>query len=235
MATHHYHFDHEITSEVPSRFAELVSAQPPGALVLLSGGHTIVELTGALHRAVADRHLLFGQVDERVVDPSSPDANRTSLVRGLGALDALYILDLLRPDERRTLSSTSEDELLPLATELAHRYDQRLHAHAPIALVHLGLGVDGHTASLFPGSAGLEVHDAWVCANTDPSGHNAHPRVTVTFSAIAASARRIVVATGAAKADVVYRALTGEGLPIHRLPREGTLFLLDQEAAARLS
>jgi len=234
VTTRRYHFDVEIVSEVPDRFADLVAALPPGALVLLSGGHTITELTGALRRATAAHGLLFGQVDERVVDPDSPDANRTSLVHGLGDVAALYILDLLRPEELAALPTASDEARTAFATELATRYEEQLRAHAPIALTHLGLGSDGHTASLFPGSAGLSVTDAWVCANVDPSGRNPHPRVTMTFTAIAASLRRVVVATGAEKAEIVHRALTGEGLPIHRLPRADTVFLLDREAAALL-
>lgn len=234
MGQQTYHFAHEVAGDVPARFAELVCSEPPGALVLLSGGHTIVELTGALRCAAWHRGLVFGQVDERVVDPASTDANRTSLASGLGDLEALYVLDLLRPEEFSALGTASETELMALAAALAERYEERLRARGPIALVHLGLGADGHTASLFPNSRGLEVTGAWVCANLDPSGRNAHARVTITFEAIAAAARRIVVATGAGKASIVHQALTGQGLPIHRVPREGTLFLLDEDAASLL-
>ena len=70
----------------------------------------------------------------------------------------------------------------------AASYDAALAAASPIELVHLGLGPDGHTASLFPGSAALAVTDRLVVTNEDDL--HPHPRLTFTYPALARSRSR---------------------------------------------
>ena len=83
----------------------------------------------------------------------------------------------------------------------AAAYDAALRSRPPLDLVHLGLGPDGHTASLFPGSATLDVTDRWVVAAGD--AEHPHPRLTFTYPAIASARTVVVTVAGADKRDAL--------------------------------
>jgi len=127
----------------------------------------------------------------------------------------------------------------------AERYDDALRktirSDGPgppvLDLAWLGVGEDGHTASLFPRSAALGVRDRAACAVTDAPGPWPR-RITMTFPILSAARRVVVVATGAAKAAAVAAALEpapGAGAPPIALvrPAPGRLVWLLDEAAAR--
>ena len=99
-------------------------------------------------------------------------------------------------------------------------------------LVHLGLGPDGHTASLFPGSVALDDTDPahLVVANTDPNGVNAHERITLTYAGIARARMTVVTVAGASKRDALGRLLAGDDLPAGRLTGDGLVWLVDADA-----
>jgi 6-phosphogluconolactonase len=106
-------------------------------------------------------------------------------------------------------------------------------------LVHLGLGPDGHVASLFPGSAALGETSRWVVSAEAPPPHPR--RLTLTLPVINAARAVIFYVTGADKAEVVARVLEGDE-PVERLPARGVRpcggrvhWVLDRAAAARLS
>jgi len=85
----------------------------------------------------------------------------------------------------------------PMSCDDVDDYDRLIAWLPALDLVHLGLGPDGHTASLFPGSAGLEAKPGRMAIiNTDPTGLNPHQRMTLTFAAIARA--RLVVFTSPA-------------------------------------
>jgi 6-phosphogluconolactonase len=108
-------------------------------------------------------------------------------------------------------------------------YDTLVAAAPPIDLVHLGLGPDGHTASLFPGSSALTVTDRLVVTNGDAL--HPHPRLTFTYPALARA--RLVVFTVADKEkhDAFARIRAGEDLPAARVTAERVLWLVDPAAA----
>ena len=83
--------------------------------------------------------------------------------------------------------------------------------------MHLGLGPDGHTASLFPGTAALDVTDRLVVANGDDA--HPHPRLTFTFPALARSRLVVFTVAGEDKREPFARIRAGEDLPGGRVDR----------------
>ena len=95
-----------------------------------------------------------------------------------------------------------------------------------------GSGPDGHTASLFPGSAALDDTDPaqLVVANRDPSGVNPHDRLTLTYPAIARARQVVFTVSGASKRDAFARIAAGEDLPAGRVAGPDMLWLVDAAA-----
>ena len=99
-------------------------------------------------------------------------------------------------------------------------------------LVLLGLGEDGHTASLFPGKPALDVTDRLAVAVPEAGLAPFVPRVTLTFPALASARHVLFLVTGAGKRDALARLDAGEDLPAGRVTSRGELvWLLDREAA----
>jgi 6-phosphogluconolactonase len=180
----------------------------------------------------ARTHVFFG--DERGVPPDHPDSNY-----GM-ARDALLAHVPLAPGNVHRMRG--EDD----AEAAARAYEEDLRAFfgpAPrFDLLLLGMGPDGHVASLFPGSPALEERSRLVAAtSTPPSAPPPHGRrITLTVPALEAAARVAFLVAGAAKAPAVARALSGErgagAVPAARVrPVAGTvLWLVDRDAAAGL-
>ncbi len=129
------------------------------------------------------------------------------------------------------------------AAAAAGRYESVLRDHFAddndrFDFVLLGMGADGHTASLFPGTEGLQVTDARCHGNPVPALGT--ERVTLTYRSINAARRIVFLVTGSAKAVTLCKVLTGpvevERLPAQGIrPTDGDLFwVVDDEAAASL-
>ena len=99
-------------------------------------------------------------------------------------------------------------------------------------LVHLGLGPDGHTASLVPGDAALEVNDATVALAGPYQGRR---RMTLTYPVLNHARRVLWVVTGGEKAEMLVRLRDGDrSIPAGRVRQDHALVLADRAAAAKL-
>ncbi len=216
-----------IASEAIARNGQFTAA--------LSGGRTPRDFFLLLSHAQmpeswADTHIFL--VDERCVPLDSPDSNygliRSSLLSRV-PLPAHNVHPVpVDPDDAATSARRYEEEL---------RYFFRLSpAVLPVFdLIHLGIGADGHTASLFPGTAVLAGTDR-LAMEVSPGGNRLN-RVTLTLPVINNAENVMMLATGAEKADIVRRVIEerDESLPAARVrPKGKLLYVLDREAAAEL-
>src|SRR3954447_8027123 len=132
-----------IVDHVPRAFAALVASEAPSSIAL-SGGDTAREAYELLAVADVDWGGVTGWFgDERWVLVDDPDSNEGMARRAF--------LDQVEPDDIRSMRNAG-----PTPEEAAAAYGRALRAVPPVELVHLGLGPDGHTASLFPGTAALD-------------------------------------------------------------------------------
>jgi 6-phosphogluconolactonase len=221
-----------------ARAAELVLARAREALaqrgrfdLALAGGSTPAasyrELARLPFPEAARWHAWFG--DERCVPPDHVASNHRMAVES-------GLLARLAPENVHRLRGEARD-----AQAEAERYEEELcrAVGRPPRLdcVLLGLGADGHTASLFPGSPALDS-PRWVAAGSAPAEPRA--RLTLTLGALRAARGLVFLVAGAAKAPVLARTLADDpehGVPARRArPRDGSLtWLVDRAAAAELA
>jgi 6-phosphogluconolactonase len=112
--------------------------------------------------------------------------------------------------------------------EAAASYDRLVRDFGAVDIVHLGLGPDGHTASLFPGSPALDERARMVVATGDDV--HRHPRLTFTFPAIARGRVVVFTVAGEEKRDALARVKAGDDLPAARVRAERVLWLVDDAA-----
>jgi 6-phosphogluconolactonase len=208
----------EIVDDVPAAFARLVREVAPRS-VALSGGETAEECYTALRALGPDwSDVEVFLSDERFVPPPDPDSNEGMARRAL--------LDHVRP---RVIHPMFRPGPIEAA---ADAYDELVRTAPPIDIVHLGLGPDGHTASLFPGSPILAETERLVVVAGDAK--HPHPRLTFTYPAIARGRLVIVTVAGVEKRDAVERIRAGEELPAARIRAERVLWLGDRVALGTL-
>jgi len=218
-------------AELPERAArkirELIveSAKSRGAAcIALSGGTT----PRAVHEALALLpdvpwncvHVYFG--DERAVPPDHPDSNYRMAKESLLSRVPIPSDQVHRPAAEQTdqdAAARAYESLLP----------------AVFDIIVLGIGEDGHTASLFPGSVALHETERRCVPVIGPKPPPA--RLTLTPPVLEAAGALVMLATGAGKAEPAKRALEGPWDPVgtpSQLARRGTWFL-DRAAAKLLS
>ena len=207
------------------RAAELIEAagaktlaERPGAFSFaMSGGRSpwaMLAILGELEEMPWEATELF-QVDERIASPGSEERNLTHMVLGL-SMDHQVAL--------RPMAVTQRD-----LEAAAREYERTLPA--PLDCVHLGLGPDGHTASLVPGDPVLEVSDRRV-AITD-STYQGFRRMTLTYPALAEAGRIVWLVTGSDKADALAKLLAGDrSIPAGRVENEAMTVVADEAAAS---
>src|ERR1017187_3311364 len=195
-------------------------------IMAVSGGHTPWEMLRALAREeVPWKSVYVAQVDERVVPEGDPDRNLTHL------RDSLLEHAPLRPGHICAMPVESPD-----LEAAAARYSlllQKIAGSPPVLdLVHLGLGPDGHTASLVPGDPVLKVTEADV-AITRP--YQQRRRMTITYPMLNRARRILWLVTGDEKAGMLVRLRDGDvTIPAGRVRREHALVLADRAAAERM-
>ena len=120
-------------------------------------------------------------------------------------------------------------EVYPMRSdEGADVYEEIIRDIAPIDLVHLGMGDDGHTASLFPGSPALDETERLVIETGDDL--HKHRRLTLTFPAINESRLAVFTVTGENKREMFERIRDGEDFPAARVHAQRTIWLVDHGA-----
>jgi 6-phosphogluconolactonase len=115
-------------------------------------------------------------------------------------------------------------------------YQLRLGELGRVDLVHLGMGPDGHTASLFPGSPALDADPGrLVVMNHDPSGNNPYERMTLTLAGIARARLALVTASGEAKREALARVAANDPeMPASHIRADRVLWIVDPAAAGDL-
>lgn len=214
------------------------------AVVAVSGGST----PWSMLRNLAGRALPWSavhvvQVDERVAPDGDPDRNLTHLRECLAHVAATIHAMRVGSGEPEAAAQAYEQELAALYGRSAgpsgraqpggpdgDTTGRLVPVEMPVLdLVHLGLGEDGHTASLVPGDPVLLVRDHSVGVTEVYSGHR---RVTLTYPVLAAARRVLWLATGEAKAEMVARLMAGdESVPAGSVPAARALLVADEAAA----
>lgn len=205
--------------------------------IALSGGttpRTLYRLLAAEYRELlpwAETYVFFG--DERCVGPSDPDSNyrmaRAELLERIPGL----------------ASRTERIEGERPAEEAAARYDAVLREAFPpdsdplmtFDALLVGVGTDGHTASLFPGSPALEERGLWAMATEAPPTTQTRKRVTLTYPVLNAARTTLMLCAGADKHAIVQAIMTDTADPaVSRYPaaritaRERLIWMLDRAA-----
>ncbi len=201
------------------------------AHVALSGGTTpglTYELLGAdPAESWADVEVWFA--DERCVAPEDPESNyrlAAETLLGPAAIAAERV-------HRMQGELGPQDGALVYARELSERVAGNEAGVPALDLVVLGIGPDGHVASLFPGAWTLDVEDGAVCLGVENSPKPPPERITLSLSVLRAARSCLLLATGAGKADAV-SAMLGERtrhVPASLLRRERLTVIVDDAAA----
>jgi 6-phosphogluconolactonase len=204
----------QLVDDVPTAFARLVTDTVTGSIAL-SGGET----AEACYRALRDVPVDWPAVDvfygdERFVPADHADSNERMTRRAL-------------LDHVRVRAIHPMYQPVPI-DDAARAYEALVRAAPPIDLVHLGLGPDGHTASLFPGSPALAETERLVV----PAGDELHPqpRLTFTFPAIARARVVVITVAGEEKRAAIDRIRAGDDVPAARIRGERVVWLGDRAA-----
>ena len=205
------------------RAAELIAAAGDEAAgergefeLAMSGGRSpwaMLAILGELEGMPWDKTELF-QVDERVAAPGDEARNLTHMVLGL-SMDHQVALRPMPVTQRDLDAAAREYE-----ASLPERFD----------LVHLGLGPDGHTASLVPGDPVLDVTDRRVAMTG--TAYQDHERMTLTYPALNDARRIVWLVTGPDKRDPLQQLLAGdESIPAGRVRNDHVIVVADEAAA----
>ena len=192
----------------------------------VSGGHT----PWIMLRALAGEDVPWAgvnlfQIDERVAPDGDPDRNLTHL------RESLLQHAPLRPEQIHAMPVESPD-LEAAAAQYASVLRDVAGSPPVLDLVHLGLGPDGHTASLVPADPVLNVTNADVALTGIYQGRR---RMTLTYPVLNRARRVLWVVTGSEKVEMLRRLVDGDqSIPAGRVRREQALLLADRAAAGSL-
>jgi len=215
---------------VAHKAVEIIAADARAAIrergrfiMAVSGGHTPWQMLRALaNEKLSWESVHVVQVDERVAPTGDPDRNFTHL------RESLLEHAPLRPEQIHAMPVESPD-----LEDAAKRYALTLRelAGSPpvLDLAHLGLGPDGHTASLVPGDPVLNVTDLDVALT---GVYQQRRRMTLTYPMLNRSRRILWLVTGSDKVDALARLRSGDpSIPAGRIQQDRAMVLADRTAA----
>src|SRR5262245_38591225 len=217
---------------VARKAAALIAADARAAVtargrfvMAVSGGHTPWQMLRLLAAEdVPWKAVHVVQVDERIAPDGDPDRNLTHLRESLLGRSSIGAVQIHRMPVEAT-------DLTNAAKEYAATLEKIAGSPPVLDLVHLGLGPDGHTASLVPGDPVLNVADADVALT---GVYQRRRRMTLTYPILNRSRRVLWLVTGADKAEMVSRLYAGDAsIPAGRIQRENALVLADTAAVPR--
>lgn len=206
-----------ITSDVAVTASELLEERLAAALedqqrasIALSGGSTPWPVFDRLAAANLDwARIDIFQVDERVAPEHHPDRNLSLLTRDFMSRVPAVLHPMPVNETDLEVAARNYEAVLP------ERFD----------VVHLGLGSDGHTASLVPGDAALDVDDRDVAVSAMYQGRR---RMTLTYRAIDRAASVVWVVTGESKSAMIGRLVAGDpGIPAGRVSADRAIVVTD--------
>ena len=214
-----------VVDDVPGEFAERVieafhSRPNDGFSLAVSGGETARRCYERLADDAGTQidwwkvDIYWG--DERCVPHESPESNyhlvRVALLEQVGAVNANYPM---------------------FCEEGPDPYQLRLGELGRLDVIHLGLGPDGHTASLFPDSSALKADPGrLVVMNQDPHGNNPHPRMTLTYTGISRARLVLVTVEGGEKAEALARVRADDPTcPASHVRADRVIWIADRAAA----
>ena len=207
--------------------ARLAVAARGSFVMAVSGGKTPwIMLRDLAREEVPWKAVLVVQVDERVAPAGDPDRNLTHL------RESLLEHALLRPEQIHAMPVESPD-LEAAAAQYAETL-RRISGSPPVLdLVHLGLGPDGHTASLVPGDPVLQINDADVAVT---GVYQQRRRMTLTYPIINRSRRVLWLVTGSEKAGMLARLQAGDvSIPAGRVRADHAVILADLAAVGQIA
>jgi 6-phosphogluconolactonase len=221
------HNDAEAVARVGAAFvaaeARAAIAARGKFIMAVSGGHTPWLMLRALaHEDVPWESVHIVQVDERVAPAGDSDRNLMHL------LESLKEIGSLSSDQIHAMPVEAPDLELA-AAQYATVLNQIAGSPPALDLVHLGLGPDGHTASLVPGDPVLNVTDVDVAMT---GVYQERRRMTLTYPVINRAQRVLWLVTGKDKAEMVGRLRAGDmSIPAGRVEKDRALILADRAAA----
>ncbi len=205
--------------------------------VALSGGTTPKVVFPLLHGEPRVSEIDWGRVeffwgDERTVPPDDPESNFGTAYRML-----ISRLPGVRPQAIHRMQAEAQnldEAALAYESELRLAFGVQGDALPVFDLVWLGMGPDGHTASLFPSSTGLRERTRWVVPNWWPGARTW--RMTLTFPVLDAAREAVFLVTGENKVNAVQHVRSGRSrLPAARINAAEVMWLLDAAAAGDMA
>ncbi|HMF20101.1 MAG TPA: 6-phosphogluconolactonase [Gemmataceae bacterium] len=216
---------------VARKAAEIIAAEARNAvtargrfILAVSGGHTPWQMLHYLgNEDVPWKQMHVFQVDERIAPAGNPDRNLTHL------RESLLEHAPLGQDQIHAMPVDTAD-LDAAAVQYAETLTEIAGSPPVLDLAHLGLGPDGHTASLVPGDPVLDVTDADVALTGVYMGRR---RMTLTYPMLNRARRILWLVTGPEKAGMLKRLQNADhAIPAGRVRQEQALVLADQAAAS---
>lgn len=211
---------------IASDARSVIAASGRYALAVSGGRTPWIMLRALANEDVPWQAMHVYQVDERVAPEGHPDRNLTHL------RESLLQHAPLRAEQVHAMAVESTD-LEAAAAQYAIALQAVVGSPPVLDLVHLGLGPDGHTASLVPGDPVLNITEAAVGVTGVYQGHR---RMTLTYPTLNRARRILWVVTGSDKTEMLRRLVEGDqSIPAGRVRREQALLIADRAAASALT